>query len=425
MTTISFKSVEQFDYISLLTILQNWDHIEVRDNGKDTWEVNNKVYVPKTIITNYLKRATLLPNSRLGEIPVTYKYSQIRKKQGRQFVVNGLGLQSFNKWFRHTICHDLYVDVDIVNAQPSMLVQYCQKNSIACPELLKYIQNRTQYLTDLIHAHNFSKQEAKQCLLAVINGGKRYSLVPWFEPFKRELTDIHQQIIKQPQNQDIIELVKKSRTKVDGHNLEGRVTNHILCQLENEILMTCLSYLRDHNYSLKNVVLCFDGFMLPKDILTPDSDFFSQLNTYVFQKTGYDLTFVQKPIDLVLNLGSFQCNLDDFQEGNVDHGSIVEDDADGAEILLQHLTGHIYRCQNQLYIRTEHYHTWTCEPTQVTNELLLQCTNLDIRKTNKDGKIVSYSRNSYACSQIIKKAEIMAPIDDTFSDRLFHQSINQ
>ena len=89
MTTISFKSVERFDYISLLTILQNWDHIDVHNGGKDSWEVNNKVYVPKTIITNYLKRATLLPNSRLGEIPVTYKYSQIRKKQGRQFVVNG------------------------------------------------------------------------------------------------------------------------------------------------------------------------------------------------------------------------------------------------------------------------------------------------------------------------------------------------
>ncbi len=425
MSSISFKSVEKYDYISLLKILQNWDSLDLPSGAKESWTIGDLIYVPKTIIANYLKKSVFDKKTGIAEIPVTYKYSQIRKKQGRQFAVKSLGLQSFNKWFRHTICKDLYIDLDIENAHPKLLCQYCQKNKIDCSELLKYIENRDQYLNDLQTKHNFTRLEAKQCLLAVLNGAKRYSPVGWFDLFKKDISNIHQLILNMPENSSIVELVKKSKTKTNGYNIEGRVTNHILCQLEDDVLMTCIKYLQDNNYSTKNIVLCFDGFMIPKEALNPTKEFFDKLNDYVNQQTGYNLQFTSKPMDMILNLELFECDVDEFQNDCLDKGRIVEDDADAAEILLQHLEGSIFKSLDHIYIKTQHYQTWTSHPKQVDNELQLQCTNLDIKKVTGNGKIVSFSRNSSTCRQIVEKAKLLVLIDDSFANRLFHQSINK
>ena len=427
MASISFKSVEKFDYISLLKILQNWDHINIPYGGKDSWFINNTVFVPKTIITNYLKKAILSKNSNIGEIPVTYKYSEIRKKQGRLFAFKGLSLQSFNKWFRHTICKASYIDVAVENCHPVILLQYCQKNQISCTELLKYVQNRDQYLSDLQTKHNYSRFDAKQCILAVLNGAKRYSPVKWFDSFKKEITNIHQSISNNPCNCAIVELIKKTKTKTNGYNIQGRITNHILCQLENDVLLTCIKYLQENNYPTKNIVLCFDGFMIPIETLKPTEEFFDKLSDYVNKEIGYNLNFTMKAMDHILDLESFECNVDGFklQNNAIDKCIIVDNEKVAAEILLQHLEGKIIKSQDHIYIKTQRYQTWISDPHQVDDELNLQCMRLELMKTKDSGKLSPFSHNAYPRSQIIKTTKLIVPSDDKFADKLFHQSIHK
>ena len=75
MATISFRSTELFDHVALLTLIQNWNHIDIPNDGKDTWEINDKIFVPLTILTNYIKKANISDNNNIAEVPVTYKYS--------------------------------------------------------------------------------------------------------------------------------------------------------------------------------------------------------------------------------------------------------------------------------------------------------------------------------------------------------------
>jgi hypothetical protein len=54
-------------------------------------------------------------------------YKQTHKDIGRYFAKGPFSLQSLPKEVRHTISKDYYYDVDIVNAHPVILHQYCKQ----------------------------------------------------------------------------------------------------------------------------------------------------------------------------------------------------------------------------------------------------------------------------------------------------------
>ena len=66
---------------------------------------------------------------------ITYAQS---RGHGRMFATQPLSLQSMCKRVRHTICKDLMIDVDMVNAHPTFLSIFCHQNGIPCPQLDLY-----------------------------------------------------------------------------------------------------------------------------------------------------------------------------------------------------------------------------------------------------------------------------------------------
>ena len=68
-----------------------------------------------------------------GYVKVNYKHKKGVLNVGRYFAEGALSLQSFKKQIRHTLARDYYVDVDMVNAHPTILMQYCKRHSISCP----------------------------------------------------------------------------------------------------------------------------------------------------------------------------------------------------------------------------------------------------------------------------------------------------
>ena len=83
-----------------------------------------------------------------------------------------MGLQSISKKMRHAICKDLMYDIDMVNAHPTLLLYYCNKNGIECEQLKKYVNNREEMLRDLLQCLEVDRDGAKKDLLAIINGRK-------------------------------------------------------------------------------------------------------------------------------------------------------------------------------------------------------------------------------------------------------------
>jgi hypothetical protein len=428
MTTISFKSTEIFDYKALKTIYDNWDSIQVSNGAKDSWDINGHIYVPKCIIRSYLSHAIRIDKTNLATIDVNYKHSFIRKKLGRQFAVRGLGLQSFNRWFRHTICHEIYQDIDIVNAHPNLLYQYAINQDYIkkeTSELKKYIDHREQYLEEIMKQHNFSRDDSKDLILAVLNGADRYSPIPWFAKFKKEIDTIHDKIYNDKNHIEIVKSVKNDKKR--KFSFRGSVCNHILCQLENNVLISSINFLNEHNIPTKNIVLCFDGFMLPKEAFIgmrqPLDNILQQLEAHVFKDTTYNLTFKKKEMTQILNLEHLKCNMDESLQELSEKGNVAQDDTEAGEILLKNLEGKIFICQNQIFIKLEHNQTWTNNQIQVENELLLQVTNLSIYKYSDDGLIKPYSRNTFPATQIVSKAKLLAPRNDNFDQLLFQNSL--
>lgn len=67
------------------------------------------------------------------------------------------------------ILGDMYYDVDLRNAHPSILLSYADNNNIEVPTLKKYVSNREEFLADISDKSGMSRADAKIQVLRAIN----------------------------------------------------------------------------------------------------------------------------------------------------------------------------------------------------------------------------------------------------------------
>jgi hypothetical protein len=189
-----------------------------------------------------------------GTIAQTYIQHNGR---GRRFVEQ-TGLQCLSRKIRHTIAGDLR-DLDVSNAQPTMLQWYCERQNIPCPCLRDYNLNRNDRLHDLMHAFSISKDQAKKLLLKAMNKYQnQYQQTEddpeWLYAFHLEMRQISLAVmIANP----AIEL--EARTRKD-HNIAGSTLNRVLCEIENRVLGILERVLHAGGAEIR--ALCFDGLMV-------------------------------------------------------------------------------------------------------------------------------------------------------------------
>lgn len=282
----TFKSVEIPSISKLQQIITHWDNLNL-DRQDDP--------LPK--LKEYLS------NAKDGKVPVLYAHSAKAKIPGRQFVRNGCGLQSFQKAIRHTIAGDTYRDYDIVNAHPVILDQYCEKNGIGHSYLSGYVKAREVIIDKTLR---MPRDDAKKLVLSVLNGGlAEYKQIEeksaWLCCFKDEIQDIHSKIAEK--NPELVKAVKATKE----YNVNGSVMNHLLCDIENQILCSCIEFLKLNGIPVDNIVLVFDGFMLPKGL---EIDL-GAMTAYVEQKTTYRVSMVEKPMTSGLDLSGYPEPMDE------------------------------------------------------------------------------------------------------------------
>ena len=54
------------------------------------------------------------------------------------------GMQTCPRKIRHTLCKDIYDDLDFVNSHPTILEWYCKQHNIVCDNLSRYVHNETR-----------------------------------------------------------------------------------------------------------------------------------------------------------------------------------------------------------------------------------------------------------------------------------------
>lgn len=254
---------------------------------------------------------------------VGYSYSKRAQVYGRRFAKTGF--QNMKSEYRHTLAGDRYKDIDIKNAHPVILAQYCEKNKISCEALLYYIADRDTLLKEL----RISRTLGKKMVLSLLNGGrwayKNYTDPPgWLVKFAEEINDIHVKVCAL--NPELYKACKREWEKLDEAEKkkktpEGSAMNHVLCDLENKIMTHCEVYLALQGVDVEDMCLVFDGFMVPKEVEINMAD----LSTYLAAEAGYKVVFEEKPMDEALNLKGLDAP---------SVGILIKDDSEGADFII-------------------------------------------------------------------------------------------
>jgi len=424
-----FKSAELPNKTIVGTIYQNWDEFCLRVSNAgyskiESWKVNGKTYDPRNILQDYYRKTT-----RQGVV-VHYFHSKYTNS-GRRFADGSCGLQSLSRPIRHTIAHNLYKDVDIENCHPVLLVQYCKSHNYECEHIESYIQNRDDYLKQLMSVNGLeltkdNREWAKKVLLSAVNGSmteipkciQEMKVKPqWFDKFYQQCDNIKKIVSINPENSSALKIVKRKLKEVNKlNNVEGSLLNNILCELEDSVLMCAIDYCKKNGGNVRNYVLCFDGFMIPFH----ETIDFDELQKYVKFITGYDVKFNYKEMNEVIDLtGLSYTNLD--ESGSI----VIENDLQGAEFLIEKLKEDILVSPTTIYMRDGY--TWTNDEKRIDTLLKTKCMHLNLCHINASGAETSYSTNKRGYENIVSTSLLLLreKPDSSVEQLIFHSTLGK
>ena len=294
----SIKELEGMTYTEYINmdnahkIVQNWEDIlqKLPKNRRDKIMEQKKVFDPLVHLKKILK-------DKKDIIHTKYAFSKSLKTAGRLFAQNS-SLQGLPREIRNALALGKYYDIDMKNAHPTILYQYCKSKGIGCEYLEKYVKNREVIINEISNDNNVPTEGIKQIILKALNGGYTYSYKSSFlDNFVKEIKTIHTLLC----NLNPAEYKKVKNRK--EYNAEGSMVNVILCREENTILMNSVLFMKEEGYNVD--VLVFDGFMVRKGEKELTEDVLLKLNKYILDKTGYNITFVEKSIDNILDLSTY------------------------------------------------------------------------------------------------------------------------
>lgn len=276
-------------------------------------------------ILNKLINSTLLKdtfnNSTIGKIYANEKEQLLKYKSiidtngyanvkynktkdisfGRVFPNKSLGFISIRREIRQTLAKNYYVDIDVENCHPTMLLQICEHFGLECKVIKKYVSNRDKYLKHCINEYGIDREQAKRLFIILLYGG---SLDKWYKDNNIEIVDnsltrflcYFEKTIKAignilATNNKIIvdELQNKKDEEINNNSIQA----YYLQEYEYRVISCVYEYLNNNNYIVNNdCAICHDGIMIPKDKY--NEKILEELSDEVFNKIGFRLTFTQK-----------------------------------------------------------------------------------------------------------------------------------
>lgn len=112
-----------------------------------------------------------LYNRKLDRFQVAHKLS--KHKWGRIQPSDYLSTCIFHRPTRHAFCEGHYVDLDMVNAQPTIINEICKHHNLHNTYLTKYVEDPKklrEFIMSMSH-HNCDKDTAKALPIILMFGG--------------------------------------------------------------------------------------------------------------------------------------------------------------------------------------------------------------------------------------------------------------
>jgi phage/plasmid-associated DNA primase len=291
---------EEVDLRALRLVRDNFETVFERMGKSLKIQGKDNVY---RVVEDYKQAQTLIDDfyhSKKNTTKVKYRYSS-GVNYGRRFHCSP-SLQECPRPIRHAIAKDIYYDIDIKNAHPTFLLNYCRGKGWDHPVLEQYVDgDREAFLASLCQEGSLSREDAKRLFLQVLNGGGAGDskiLADFYHRHQSILDDFYYA----EENLKFKKRAQKKESKWD--NKKGSALNYYLCEQENIVLQHMEDFAREH--SIKVGTLCFDGMMVYKNTVSDPKEMVKSMAEYVSEKMGYELTITVKEMDEAVDLSGLE-----------------------------------------------------------------------------------------------------------------------
>jgi hypothetical protein len=225
-----------------------------------------------------------------NEVQVIYEYGKDLRKigKGRMYPQKGLGLQCLPSDVRAVLASKYGWDIDMVNSQPVILLQLCERNGWVCDNLRDYVMNRASKLEEIQQYLDCDRDGAKTVCLATMFGAK-YNKVPNFiKELAKELEQIGINLVAN--HTDLLKICSKQRNPAQS------CIAHVIQDQEFRILQSIDAVFRDNNRVLSTYI--HDGGIVDK--LEGEEEFPTELlriaEQEIYKIHGIRITLLIKPM---------------------------------------------------------------------------------------------------------------------------------
>lgn len=210
-----------------------------------------------------------------------YKVKTIYNKNrcGRYYAQSNMNLQILPNEIRGFFCRGIMTDVDIKNAQPTVIRWICKKYNILCPYLDLYVKDRESILNN--------NELDKITIIAAMNSSKMKHSIKnkFFNEFDREMKNIQKELYDKEEFKFIVDTINDEDRK---RNLYGIFINRIYFHYESEIIIFLKTLLEDQKIYITSYN--FDGLMV-KENLTKNTKILVHLITEIRARFDLDEYF--------------------------------------------------------------------------------------------------------------------------------------
>ena len=293
-------------------------------------------------------------NEKLKSFSVSHHLA--KHKWGRVQPSNYLSASIFHRPTRHSLCRELYVDIDMINAQPTIINEISKLNGIHNQYLIKYVANPTKYRKKVMEHHNCSKDVAKTLFIVLMFGGCYKSWIKDNNINQNDTAFLQIAVEIEKEMRTIIEIVYSNNPQIkkdvlkqdpkrwDNENDAKRGVMGLWSQsVERFVQETAIMFLvKTRNIPLEQIIPCQDGFMILQQYNYPN--IIQDIQNEVADKCALNIGFLIKPFDEAIDIPT--CNDYKVFDDWVDDISVKK----LADRFINHFSNYIIKNNDNIYI---------------------------------------------------------------------------
>lgn len=378
---------------------------EVFDVEMASWILENKdIHKEEKEAVRKLFRG----KKRGNQHDTTYKLGRDLKNEdvGRYFPLRGTGLQCCWADTRAALAKKYYWDVDMRNAQATLLEQYARKRGWTCDKLKYYNENRDDYIAELMEM-GMERWEAKEKVCRVMFGGSSEGMPDFF------VNELQPELRKLMEN-----IFSENKTKYSTVAKRG-VRTMMACVLQTEerlCLMAMDTSLAKQGRSL-DVLIHDGGLVRKKDGETAfPVDIMRKTEKDIQELTGYSVSLAIKELKTSLS-GPSEEDEEDAE---------VIDDAYAARRFCDLMGDRFVADGGLLWVFNSETGMWSCDKSSLERVITSLNGKLVFRQTTPTGvKTFDYSGSVEKRSALIRMLPSVATLKDGWMRERIHSDANK